>query len=665
MIELRGLHLAYGPRTLFSEVTATIGLRDRIGLVGRNGAGKSTLLKILAGQEQVDGGQIALPKGTSLGYLPQDPRVETGRTVYEEVESALASITALNAELDALTELLGEQDPASEEAAETMQRLGDVQDLLDHHDAHKLPARIAGVLRGLGFSQDDLARPCRTLSGGWQMRVALARLLLQRPNLLCLDEPTNHLDLDSLRWLETFLRNYPGAVILVSHDRALLDTLTTRTFALRHRRMEIYRGNYSEYLRQSADRQRQLELAAASQARQIEKTEEFIDRFRAKATKARQVQSRIKALDKVERIELESDEDAISFRFPPAPRCTLKVVELTNAHKSYGELEIYRGLDLTLERGDRAAVVGVNGAGKSTMARMLAGVEPLTAGERRVGEGVSLSYFAQHQAEELNPANTVLQEAESAARLGHGGQRVRDFLGAFLFRGDDVSKPVRVLSGGERNRLALVKMLLQPFNCLILDEPTNHLDMRSKEILQQALIDYDGTVLIVSHDRAFLDPIVTRTFEVAQRQVRIFPGNISYYVSKIDEERARQGLDVVEARPARKSEAKPAATAPASGLPAPKDDTLGAKERRKREAEERQRLAPLRRAVEKAEQRIETLTTEKNALETAMLDPCFFQRGAETKQGMERHHDLEALLEKTYAAWERASEALAEAEKVD
>ncbi|MGF1451714.1 MAG: ribosomal protection-like ABC-F family protein [Opitutales bacterium] len=665
MIELQELRLAYGARILFAGVTATIGPRDRIGLVGRNGAGKSTLLKILARQEQADGGEIALPKGTSLGYLPQDPRVETDRSVYAEAETALASITQLHDEFDAAAAHLAELDPASEEHAETLQRMGDLQDLLDHHDVHRLPARIQAILSGLGFDQSDMQRSCRTLSGGWQMRVALAKLLLQRPTLLCLDEPTNHLDLESLRWLENFLRSYPGAVMLVSHDRALLDTLTTRTFAIRHGRLEVYRGNYTEYERQSAERQYQLEQAAANQAREIEKTEQFINRFRAKATKASQVQSRIKALEKIERIELEAGEDAINFRFPPAPRCALKVVELENAGKKYGDLEVYHGLDLVLERGDRAAVVGVNGAGKSTMARMLAGVEPLTSGTRTVGDGVKLSYFAQHQAEELDPEKTALEEANAAAHLGQGGQRVRDFLGAFLFRGDDVMKRVKVLSGGEKNRLALVKMLLQPFNCLILDEPTNHLDMRSKEILQQALIDYDGTLLIVSHDRAFLDPIVSRTFEVSKGSVRIFPGNVSYYVSKIEDERAAAGAETGAALGG-KLGAMGNAGAPVAARATPalngNSGADSAKERRKREAARRQRLAPLKKAVEAAEAKVESLSSEHAELESAMMDPAFFQRGAETKEGMERHAKLEKLIEQAYITWEQAQERLSAAE---
>ena len=509
---------------------------DRIGLVGSNGTGKTTLLKIITGLVQADSGAVSKAKFVTVGYLQQEGIAVSGKTLYEEAASAFEDVLEIQQELEEVHRSLERLDPRSPEHAETIEIYGELQHKLEDLDAFRMKSKVERVLMGLGFSVSDLTRMTEEFSGGWQMRIELAKLLLREPSVLLLDEPTNHLDLETLQWLEDYLRSYHGAVVLVSHDRTFLDNLCSRTFALTMTRLEQYSGNYSFYETESVKR-RELQIQAMkNQQQRLKETQEFIERFRYKASKARQVQSRVKQLEKVEIIEIEPEESGIRFEFPKPPPSGRVVMELRDLGKSYGPIEVFESLDYKVERGDRIAVVGLNGAGKSTLSRIVAGTESFNSGHRIVGHNVTLSYFAQHQAEELDPSKEVLDTIEEIAE-GDIRRRLRSLLGAFLFHDDDVFKKVSVLSGGEKSRVALAKMLLKPANFLILDEPTNHLDMKSKKVLQEALRDYDGTFLIVSHDRSFLDPIVSKVLEVGNGTVKTFIGNISDYLAKKREER--------------------------------------------------------------------------------------------------------------------------------
>lgn len=652
MIQLDNLGLNYGPRVLFENVSAVIHPRDRIGLVGANGAGKSTLLRILAGVGEAETGKIERARHVSIGYLPQEGMIAAGRTVYAEVESACGDILGLQKAIEESSNRLQALPHDAEEYLELLEMIGAWEHQLEDLDAARLKSRIERILLGLGFTMADLSRDCREFSGGWQMRIALAKLLLKSPSLLLLDEPTNHLDLDSLRWLEAYLRAYEGAIVLVSHDRSFLDSLTNRTFALVSRKLETYSGNYSFFETESVARREQQERAYLQQQKEIAKTERFIERFKAKATKAAQAQSRIKMLDKIERLEAPEEEGpTIEFRFPPAPRSGRTSIELKNLHKSYGPLELFKGVNLEIERGERIAIVGPNGAGKSTLSRILAGAEPFQSGERILGHNVVLSYFAQHQADELDPEKDALENVSEGQPL-EIRQKLRTLLGAFLFTGDDVFKKTRVLSGGEKSRLALAKMLLRPTNCLIMDEPTNHLDMRSKEVLQDALKLYDGTLLIVSHDRAFLDPLVTKIIEVRLNHIRIFHGTLSEFIAKKEEDEAAQKAAAINA-PTKSS--GPSSTT--------SSDSLSPKERRRREAELRAATAPLRKEAAHCEQRISELEQLIKTSEAAMMDPAFFKRGEATTNDVRTYESAKAELESTYSRWEKLTHELEGLEK--
>jgi ATP-binding cassette subfamily F protein 3 len=639
MLLLKELHLRLGGRVIYDSVSASIGPRDRIALVGANGAGKSTLLKLLLGELEPDGGKIERAGFVTLGYLPQDGVHARGRSVRDEVESAAADVVSLRSKLEQAGARLHALDATSDEYRELLILIAGWEHQLEDLGAHRLRADVEKLLLGLGFTLADLDRDTGEFSGGWQMRIALAKLLLKRPSLLLLDEPTNHLDLDSLRWLENFLSNYEGALLIVSHDRAFLDRVVDRTFHLNRGRLDAYSGNYSFFETEAVARAEQLERMAKNQERQITKTQEFIDRFRYKASKAAQVQSRLKALAKIDRIELEEDEAGIGFSFPEPPRSGEKVLELRAAAKSYGDKVVFGGLDLVLTRGERVAVVGVNGAGKSTLVRMLAGSIDLTGGERITGHNVRIAYFAQHQADELDPKLTALETLEVVADPG-SRTRLRTILGSFLFRGDDVHKPVSVLSGGEKSRLALAKMLLLPFNCLILDEPTNHLDMRSIEVLKGALEEYSGTLILVSHERAFLEPLVTKVWEVRRGgTVRVFPGRFGEFLAKLDEERTLE-------------DAKPsvlAANTFASG---------SAKDQRRLRAQKRAEQTPLRKRHGELESLITRLETRQKELEAAMMDPSFFKQGDQTTRDMQEYERVKAELDVAMTEWMEISEVL-------
>ncbi len=514
-----------------------IGPHDRMGLVGVNGSGKSTFLKVLTGEVEFDAGEIEKADYVTIGYLPQDGISSHGRSLYEEVESAFEDVLTLQAKIDAASEKMYELDPEEEEYYELIDMIGEWELQLEDHEPEKMKSRIERILMGLGFSKKDFSRDTGEFSGGWQMRIALAKLLLKTPMLLLLDEPTNHLDILSQHWLEGFLANYHGALMVISHDRAFLDAITNKTFELKMGRLNVYPGNYSYFDKASAERIEASRKAAANQKKEIARQKELINRFRSNVKKAGMVQSRLKQLDKIDLIEPEREEKKIFFRFPEPPPASHKVVDLKAIHKAYGEIKVFNGLDLHLDRGDRIAVVGVNGAGKSTLARLIAGVEKPDAGERDTGVNTVMGYFAQHQAEELDPKKTVLEEVEDAAE-GFQESNPRAALGALLFSGDDQKKPVSVLSGGERNRVALAKMLMRPANCIILDEPTNHLDIRSKQVLQEAISLFKGTVILVSHDRSFLDPVVNKVLEVRPDGTRMLTCNVTEYIERIEKEAA-------------------------------------------------------------------------------------------------------------------------------
>lgn len=535
MIHLQNIRLAYGPKTLFGGLTALIHPRDRIGLVGVNGSGKSSLFRLLLGEIVPDDGTIHQASHVSLGYLPQDGITAKGRSLYEEVESAMGDVLGLQAKLDEATERMYEMDPASEEYYELIDIMGEWELELEDHEPAKLRSRIERTLRGLGFSNEDMARDTGEFSGGWQMRIALAKLLVATPSLLLLDEPTNHLDILSQHWLEGYLAHYRGALIVISHDRAFLNAITNHTWELKQGTLTPYKGNYDVYEQQSADRLQSQRKAADNQKKEIARQKEFINRFRSNQKKAGLVQSRIKQLDKVELIVPDREEKRIWFRFPPPPVASQKVVELEGLHKAYGERVIFHDFDLRLAHGDRIAIVGVNGAGKSTLARIIAGTEPFQAGKRTTGINTVIGYFAQQQSEELDAKKTVLEEVGQL--LGDNPEtQARAVLGALLFSGEDQRKSVSVLSGGERNRVALAKMLMRPANCLILDEPTNHLDIRSKQVLQDAIKAFEGTVILVSHDRDFLDPVVNKVLEVRPDGSRLLTCNVSEYIARVEAE---------------------------------------------------------------------------------------------------------------------------------
>ena len=529
MIQLSGAGKRFGHKLLFENLNWLVTPRDRSGLVGGNGTGKTTLLKILAGMEGLDYGSRGATRGTSVGYLPQDGLSLSGRSVFAECMSVFSSLHRMEQEMEELTHKMPELDPASAEYAQVADRFHELDSAFRAHDGYATEAQVGTVLAGLGFPHSDWHRRTEEFSGGWQMRIALAKLLLEKPNLLLLDEPTNHLDLEARNWLEQYLADYPFAFVLISHDRYFLDVTVDKIVEIWNKGVHFYHGNYEKYLQQKQERTDQLEAAYRNQQERIEQLEAFISRFRYQATKAKQVQSRIKELDKIERIELPAEEKTIHFSFPQPKASGRIVAEFENVSKSYGEKFVFGGVRFIIERGDRIALVGVNGAGKSTLIKLLAGTEPLSSGEYRLGHNAQVDYFAQDQYKELDPNARMLDDLSGMAPRSTNTE-LRNLLGCFLFSEDDVFKRIGVLSGGERNRYALARMLLQPSNFLLLDEPTNHLDMRAKDVLLESLEKFTGTVVFVSHDRYFIDKLATRIFEVGNGEVHVFPGNYEDYL---------------------------------------------------------------------------------------------------------------------------------------
>jgi ATP-binding cassette subfamily F protein 3 len=529
MLQLTGAGKRFGHKLLFDGLDWLITPKERVGLVGGNGTGKSTLLKVIAGMEPLDYGSLSAMKGIRIGYLPQDGLQVGGRTVFAECLSVFADVKELEQELETLTARMSELDPAGPEYAEVAHRFERADTEFRARDGYAIEAQVGAVLVGLGFRKEDWTRQTEEFSGGWQMRLALAKLLLEKPNLLLLDEPTNHLDIEARNWLEDYLGSYEGAYILISHDRYFLDVTVKRIVELWNKKVHFYAGNYEKYRTLKAERLMQLESAYKNQQDKIQQLEAFISRFRYQATKAKQVQSRIKELEKIERIELPPEEKTIHFTFPQPKASGRVVAQFKEVSKYYGSKCVFSGVNFTIERGDRVALVGVNGAGKSTLIKLLAGTETLTGGEYILGHNAEPDYFAQDQYKELDVNARLLDDLSEAAPRTTQSE-LRNLLGCFLFSEDDVFKRIGVLSGGERNRYALARMLLHPSNFLLLDEPTNHLDIRAKDVLLEALEKFTGTLVFVSHDRYFIENLATRVFEIGEGEVRVFPGNYADYL---------------------------------------------------------------------------------------------------------------------------------------
>ncbi|MBP3482137.1 MAG: ABC-F family ATP-binding cassette domain-containing protein [Alistipes sp.] len=559
MISIDNLSVSYGGWTLFDNISFLVNPKDRIGLVGKNGAGKTTLLRLIIGEQQPTSGAVTKNGECTVGYLPQQMKVADTTTLLDETATAFAEVLRLEREIERLMREIAERtDYESAEYEQLLHRLNDADDHYRILGGETRDADIEKTLLGLGFKREDFGRPTSEFSGGWRMRIELAKLLLRRPSVFLLDEPTNHLDIESIQWLEDYLKNYNGAVLVISHDRAFLDNVTNRTIELSLGKIYDYKLPYSKFVVARAERRAQQIAAYENQQRMIEKTEEFIEKFRYKPTKSNQVQSRIKQLDKLERIEVEEEDLAtLNIKFPPAPRSGQVVAEIKEAGKSFGDKHIFSGADFTITKGDKIALVGRNGEGKTTFARMLIGQLEPTEGSIRLGANVNIGYYAQNQDDLMDGEFTVYDTLDRVA-VGDIRTRLRDILGAFLFRGEDIDKKVKVLSGGERSRLAMARMMLEPHNLLVLDEPTNHMDMRSKDILKNAIMKYDGTVVVVSHDREFLDGMVDKVYEFRDGGVREYLGGIYYFLEK----RKLESLREVERKdkPAAPSEPKESST---------------------------------------------------------------------------------------------------------
>ena len=638
MISLDNLTVSYGGWTLFDNISFLINPKDRIGLVGKNGAGKTTLLRIITGEQQPTSGAVTLNGDCTIGYLPQTMRVADTTTLAEETAKAFEEVLRLEAEIEALTREIAERtDYESPEYEQLLHRLNDAQDHYHILGGETRDADIEKTLLGLGFKRSDFGRATSEFSGGWRMRIELAKLLLRRPSIFLLDEPTNHLDIESIQWLEEYLRNYNGAVLLISHDRAFLDNVTNRTVELSLGKITDYKVSYSKYVVLRAERRAQQMAAYENQQRMIEKTEEFIEKFRYKPTKSNQVQSRIKQLERLDRLEIEEEDLAtLNIKFPPAPRSGQIVAEISEAGMSFGEKHVFSGANFVIEKGDRIALVGRNGEGKTTLARMLIGQLTPTEGSVRLGANVNIGYYAQNQDDLMDGDFTVYDTLDRVA-VGDIRTRLRDILGAFLFRGEDIDKKVKVLSGGERARLAMARMMLEPRNLLVLDEPTNHMDMRSKDILKNAIMKYDGTVVVVSHDREFLDGMVEKVYEFRDGGVKEYLGGIYYFLEK----RKLESLQEIERRDA------PAKT-PAKG-DEPKPAVSGKLSYEQRKEQEKQ--------LRKAKKVVETIEAELADIEKriAEYDARFAAATEYNEADYKAYNELKTRYDRQMHEWEKAS----------
>ena len=647
MISLDNLTVSYGGWTLFDNISFLINPKDRIGLVGRNGAGKTTLTRVITGDMLPTAGKVRLNGECTIGYLPQTMRVADTTTLAEETAKAFDEVLRLEAEIASLTREIAERtDYESAGYEQLLHRLNDAQDHYHILGGDTREADIEKTLLGLGFKRTDFGRATSEFSGGWRMRIELAKLLLRRPSIFLLDEPTNHLDIESIQWLEEYLKNYNGAVLLISHDRAFLDNVTNRTVELSLGKVTDYKVSYSKYVVLRAERRAQQMAAYENQQRMIEKTEEFIEKFRYKPTKSNQVQSRIKQLERLERLEIEEEDlSTLNIKFPPAPRSGQIVAEINEAGMSFGTKHVFSGANFIIEKGDKIALVGRNGEGKTTLARMLIGQLTPTEGSVRLGANVNIGYYAQNQDDLMDGEFTVYDTLDRVA-VGDIRTRLRDILGAFLFRGEDIDKKVKVLSGGERARLAMARMMLEPRNLLILDEPTNHMDMRSKDILKNAIMKYDGTVVVVSHDREFLDGMVQKVYEFRDGGVKEYLGGIYYFLEK----RKLESLQEIERRDA---PAKPAANPAAKSAAQPaanRDAAASGKLTYEQRKEQEKQLRKLRRAVETVE--AELAEIEK---QIAAYDAKFAAATEYNEADYKAYNDLKARYDHQMHEWEKAS----------
>jgi ATP-binding cassette subfamily F protein 3 len=668
MIQLSGLSKTFGDRVLLDAVSWQIDDRERVGLSGPNGAGKTTLLKMLAGLEEPDSGLVIKPSGLSVGYLPQDGLNHSGRTLIEEAGLAFKPLLDMRAEIQSLEERLGDDAVPESEHESMLSRYSDLQDSFRRLEGYSIDLKITTVLRGLGFVPDDFNKPSETFSGGWQMRIALAKLLLGRPGLLLLDEPTNHLDLDARNWLEDYLSSYPHAVILVSHDRFFLDAVVTRITDIGMRKLTDYPGNYTDYLVEREARMERLRQQKRDQDEELARMDAFINRFRYTATKASQVQSRLKMRDKIVPIEIPPERKRVHFTFPPCAKSGRTVLDLRDVRKSYGGRVVFGGVNVLIERGDRIALIGPNGAGKSTLMRMLSGVEAPDSGTRTEGHQVVMQYFAQDEATRLDPTRNIYQTLAGDAPL-HMVPSIRNILGGFLFSGDDVEKPVRVLSGGERTRLAVARMLLRPSNTLLLDEPTNHLDLDSKDVLLEALEDFGGTLIFVSHDRYFVDKLATKVIHIGGGEAVPYPGTYEEFLwSRKQQEASAQPVAATTSRapaPARNATGGKHAAAARTGTGAkdapasagrqvtvagsgrnasPVKEAAPSYEQRKRDDAEARRVKKAADARQKRISDLEGRIAEREQavrdLEIAMSAPGFYDNHETAKPIVDRHQAL-------------------------
>jgi ATP-binding cassette subfamily F protein 3 len=663
MLQLMNVSLSFGGQQIFRDLSWRLRKGDRVGLVGPNGAGKTTLFRLMTNQLEPDKGVIHRGRALTIGYLPQEGIEAAGRTLFAEARGALPQLTDIQTELAEIHAALEQDGDSQEEHTELLARYGELQHRFEELDGFRADAEVAKVLTGLGFHEEQFERQTETFSGGWQMRIVLAKLLLQQPDVLLLDEPTNHLDLDSLLWLENYLRAYQGSIVVISHDREFLDRMVTHIAVLHRWTLTEYVGNYSAFERYFDREVEAYQKAYEEQQAEIERIKKFIDTFRYNARKASQVQSRVKQLERMELLEPpQSAPKGVHFHFPAAQRSGRVVLELQGVSKCYGDLEVFRDLNLIIERGDRIALVGVNGAGKSTLSRILSGVEDPSKGEQRLGHNVTLDYYAQQQAERLQGDNTVYQEIAQGARMDLVPQ-LRTLLGAFLFSGDTIEKRVAVLSGGEKSRLALAKMLLQPSNFLILDEPTNHLDIRTKDVLREALLQFGGTFVIVSHDRYFLKGLANKVMEMKDGQLITYPGSFEEFLAwkERNEESSVQRLassvqgpeSKIENRRSESKDRQAVAEVLAvieeakRGKTTYEQQKAARAERQKRE----KRLAELEKQIAVCEKR-------KKALETMMADGSTFSDPQRAKDLSTEYETLKQGLEGHYTAWSALAEEM-------